>query len=230
MVARFPESDAIIPRRTSDLARTSWRRNRNRRRECNCPEAAATIPRRPACGLIGFGTVHGARFQDLPPFLDALLDASRQLRSCLAIEHRNQRAQGLRAVADEVHLHRIANARAFSGRCRSALRVPGLPLAGIRSTGKLEPTMSSVSHSFIMSQLGLLPSRPIEPVQNGSSSGMTALPNNALATPAPRMSATSITSSVALQCAGADQHRDFFARVKNFSRLPQILFLRYNPR
>ncbi len=57
--------------------------------------------------------------------------------------------------------------------------------------------MSSVSHSIIMSQLGFVPSRPIEPQQPGASSGITALPSSAFETPAPRISATSSTSSVA---------------------------------
>ena len=63
--------------------------------------------------------------------------------------------------------------------------------------GKLEPTMSRVSHSIIRSQLGLVPRRPIEPVTNGRSSGTTALPSSALAIPAPSRSATSSTSSEA---------------------------------
>src|SRR5690348_10361594 len=61
--------------------------------------------------------------------------------------------------------------------------------------GKREPIMSSVSHSAIKSQLGLVPSKPIEPVTKGNSSGSAALPSSALATPAPSSSATSITSS-----------------------------------
>ena len=63
--------------------------------------------------------------------------------------------------------------------------------------GKLEPTINSVSAPCIMSQLGFVPNKPMLPVQNGTSSGTAALPNSALATPAPRASATAITSSVA---------------------------------
>ena len=54
--------------------------------------------------------------------------------------------------------------------------------------------MSSVSHSIMRSQLGLVPRRPIDPVTHGSASGSTALPSSALATPAPRRSAISATS------------------------------------
>ena len=57
--------------------------------------------------------------------------------------------------------------------------------------------MSSVSQPFIKSQLGLVPRSPIEPVTYGSSSGTTALPRSAFATPARSRSATAITSSVA---------------------------------
>ena len=54
-----------------------------------------------------------------------------------------------------------------------------------------------MSQSVISSQLGLVPSRPIEPVTHGRSSGNAALPSSALATPAPSLSATAMTSSVA---------------------------------
>ena len=57
--------------------------------------------------------------------------------------------------------------------------------------------MSSVSQPCISSQLGRVPSSPIEPVTKGRSSGSAALPSSALATPAPSSSAISITSSVA---------------------------------
>ena len=45
-----------------------------------------------------------------------------------------------------------------------------------------------------MSAEGLVPSSPIEPVTNGSSSGRTAIPFSALATPAPRTAAASTSS------------------------------------
>jgi hypothetical protein len=54
-----------------------------------------------------------------------------------------------------------------------------------------------VSHSFIRSQLGLVPSKPIDPVTQGNSSGRAALPSSALATPVLSLSATAMTSSVA---------------------------------
>src|SRR5215213_9783469 len=58
--------------------------------------------------------------------------------------------------------------------------------------------MSSVSQFSIMSFEGLVPSKPIEPVTNGKSSGSAARPLRAFATPHPRMSAASFTSSAAL--------------------------------
>ncbi len=57
--------------------------------------------------------------------------------------------------------------------------------------------MRSVSQSFIRVHDGFVPSRPMEPVTQGRSSGRTALPRSAFATPAPRTSATSVTSCVA---------------------------------
>jgi hypothetical protein len=63
--------------------------------------------------------------------------------------------------------------------------------------GKLVPTMSSVSQPCIMSSDGFVPSRPIEPVTYGTSSGTVARPFSALAIPAPSASATASTSSVA---------------------------------
>ncbi|CAM5713565.1 hypothetical protein SALBM135S_05003 [Streptomyces alboniger] len=61
--------------------------------------------------------------------------------------------------------------------------------------GKLEPTTSRVSQSRIISYEGLVPRRPMDPVTNGRSSGSASLPSSALATPAPRTSATSTTSA-----------------------------------
>src|SRR6266480_306164 len=63
--------------------------------------------------------------------------------------------------------------------------------------GNDEPIISSVSHSFISVHDGFVPSRPIAPVTNGRSSGTAAFPSSAFATPAPSVSAVSITSSVA---------------------------------
>ena len=81
---------------------------------------------------------------------------------------------------------------------RSICTPRALPSSGRNSEyGKLEPTMSSVSQPIIMSQLGLVPRRPIDPVTNGSSSGTAALPSSAFATPAPSVSATSTTSAPA---------------------------------
>jgi hypothetical protein len=57
--------------------------------------------------------------------------------------------------------------------------------------------MRSVSQPCIMSSEGFVPSRPIEPVTYGTSSGTTARPLSAFAMPAPSSSATASTSSVA---------------------------------
>src|SRR5215217_9350655 len=57
--------------------------------------------------------------------------------------------------------------------------------------------MKSVSQFSIMSFEGLVPSSPIEPVTKGRSSGNAALPLSALATPHPKRSATSLSSSAA---------------------------------
>ena len=96
--------------------------------------------------------------------------------------------------------------------------------------GKLEPTMSSVSHPVIRSQLGLVPRSPIEPVTHGRSSGSAALPSSALATPAPSSSATSITSAAGLQGALADQDRDALAAVEDLGGAAQIGVLRHDAR
>src|SRR3954453_16602740 len=57
--------------------------------------------------------------------------------------------------------------------------------------------MSNVSQPIIKSQDGFVPSKPIDPVTQGRSSGNAALPSSALATPALSLLATAITSSVA---------------------------------
>ncbi len=63
--------------------------------------------------------------------------------------------------------------------------------------GNVEPIMKSVSQPFIRSHDALVPSRPMLPVHAGASSGSTALPRSALATPAPSRSAACKTSSAA---------------------------------
>jgi hypothetical protein len=67
-----------------------------------------------------------------------------------------------------------------------------------------------VSQSIIMSQLGRVPSRPMAPVTYGRSSGSTAFPSSALATPAPSSSATSATSSDALSAPAPTSMATFF--------------------
>lgn len=75
-----------------------------------------------------------------------------------------------------------------------------LPSFGRNSEyGKPDPTISSVSHSIIRFQLGLVPKRPMVPVTQGRSSGSAALPKSALAQPAPSRSATAMTSSAAFR-------------------------------
>jgi hypothetical protein len=59
------------------------------------------------------------------------------------------------------------------------------------------PTISNVSQPCISSQLGRVPSRPIDPVTNGRSSGSAALPSKAFAAPAPNTSQASISSRLA---------------------------------
>ncbi len=63
---------------------------------------------------------------------------------------------------------------------------------------------------------------PIEPVTHGRSSGSAALPSSALAAPASSRSATAMTSSVARERAGADQHGDLLAAVEHFGGAAQI--------
>ena len=63
--------------------------------------------------------------------------------------------------------------------------------------GKPEPIISSVSQPCIIASLGFVPSRPIEPVTKDRSSGSTSRPLSALATPAPRRTASSSTSAAA---------------------------------
>src|ERR1041385_1233027 len=63
--------------------------------------------------------------------------------------------------------------------------------------GKLDPTMSSVSHSSSASSDGSVPSSPIPPVVNGESSGTTALPSSGFTMGAPSRSAARSSSSAA---------------------------------
>ena len=138
------------------------------------------------------GRVHRARVEQLPPLVDVVGDlvAPRAIVPCAAAAAA-ARAASARLSPDQVQLHRIADAQHLRDRCRSARRAPALLAAGTPSTESCEPTISSVSQFVIMSQLGFVPSRPIEPVTNGKLSGTTALPSSALAMPAPSRSATS---------------------------------------
>src|ERR1700691_6208520 len=59
----------------------------------------------------------------------------------------------------------------------------------------VEPRISTVSQLCIAQDDGAVPKSPIPPVVKGLSSGKPALPNSALATGAPRRSASWATSS-----------------------------------
>ena len=80
--------------------------------------------------------------------------------------------------------------------------------------------MSRVSAPCIMSQLGLVPNRPIEPVQNGTSSGTAALPSSALATPAPSSVGDRDDLVGGVQCPLTDQHRDLLAGIEDVRGAP----------
>ena len=72
------------------------------------------------------------------------------------------------------------------------------------------------------SQLGFVPSSPMEPVTYGRSSGSAALPRRAFATPAPSRSAISFTSADGAHRALPDEHRDALASVQDLGRLAQF--------
>ncbi len=128
------------------------------------------------CGLIGSASLD-ARARPSAPTSRATSPRSARAttRSSLRSQQRHERAQRLARVADEVAPPSGSGCRASGRRCRSERRAPA-PSSGRNSEyGKLEPTISSVSQSVISSQLGLVPSRPIEPVTNGRSSGSDRL-------------------------------------------------------
>ena len=137
----------------------------------------------------GVGRLHGARLHQLPPVLDPPARCfSRQERVVLLLDQRDQRPEGVACVTDEVDLHRVAQAES----CVPSMSIctpRGLPLLGqelgvreaaSRPSGRCRTGSSS-------SQLGFVPSRPMAPVTYGRSSGSTALPSSALATPAPQL-------------------------------------------
>ncbi len=70
-----------------------------------------------------------------------------------------------------------------------------------------------------MSQLGLVPSRPMLPVQNGTSSGTAALPSSALAIPAPSIVGHGDHLVGGMQRALPDEHRDPLAAVEDLGGL-----------
>ena len=86
--------------------------------------------------------------------------------------------------------------------------------------------MRKVSQPFIRSQDGLVPSRPSEPVTQGSSSGRAALPSSALATPACSFSATAITSSVARSAPAPTSMATLLAGVEHGGRPMQQVIAR----
>src|SRR6185437_14726215 len=92
-----------------------------------------------------------------------------------------------------------------------------------------DPIMNSVSHSRMRSLLGRVPSSPMVPVTHGRSSGSTAFPSNALAHPAPSLSATAITSSVAY-IAPAPTSIAILLPALSTSAALEIVFRRNDPR
>ena len=80
-------------------------------------------------------------------------------------------------------------ARPAWGRARSGRRAPARASAGTRCRGNEVPTIRSVSHSSRASWEGLVPSRPMDPVVYGQSSGTAAFPSRALTMGAPSRSA-----------------------------------------
>ena len=114
---------------------------------------------------------------------------------------------------------------------RSICTPRALPSSGRNSEyGKLEPTISSVSQPLISSQLGRVPSRPIEPVTNGTSSGTTARPSSAFATPAPSRPRPRAPRRAGAERALADEHRDALARVQDLGGAREVGVGRDDPR
>ncbi len=108
------------------------------------------------------------RLEDPVPFLDALVDLLAPGAVLLPLQVEEERAQRLGAVADQAHFGRVPDAQHAS--LDVDLDAARLPFLGKElRVRKEEPTMSSVSHSFIISQLALVPSRPMEPVTPGRS-------------------------------------------------------------
>ena len=102
-------------------------------------------------------------------------------------------------------------------------RAPRLASVKTQNTGKPDPTISKVSHSFIKSQLGLVPRRPSDPVTKGTSSATAALPSSAFAIPAPQFLSHREYLIGRLQRTGAHQHRDFFTGVQDIGGSLQSL-------
>ena len=79
--------------------------------------------------------------------------------------------------------------------------------------GKVRPDgQQGVAAHHQLARLAMVPSRPIEPVTHGRSSGSTSLPSNAFAAPAPSRSATSVSSLDAAARALPDQQGDLVRR------------------
>ena len=139
--------------------------------------------------------LHRALLERLPPVVDMLSIRSRQRRDRLLLEQRQQRAQRLGRIALQVDLHRVADAQHAGVDVDLHAARLRRPSAGIRNRGK--PCRSSAGcrtpssgRSWAWCRAGRC-----EPVTHGRSSGSTALPSSALATPAPSRSATAMTSS-----------------------------------
>ena len=103
---------------------------------------------------------------------------------------------------------------------RSICTPRACPMGGRKlAYGNELPTTNRVSAFCIISQLGLVPSSPIELVQYGMSSGTAALPRRALAMPAPRVSATASSSSVASSAPAPTSIATFFPAFKTSAAL-----------
>src|SRR5581483_139381 len=108
IVARFPESEPMMPSWNFRSRVPARRRSRISGDDAAVGQLRRQLPEH-ALGIDRLRAGHGALLDELPPLGDFLFDLLAPAAVGLALQHRDERAQRLPAVADEIDFHRIAD-------------------------------------------------------------------------------------------------------------------------
>ncbi len=221
IVARVPDSDASMPWRSF-----SWRAHHVVEEPESAVRMASSGSRDESshatrCGVSGVMCSSARSSTTLPPLRDLPLDEGAPRPVRLPVQTWDQCSQRLLRVADELDVHRVADADHpavdvdLDAVRLALLRQP----FGVREAGPDHEERVAVRHHLVARGRAEQADRTGD---EGKVVGRAARPSSALATPAPRSSAASITSSWRLGGALPDEHRDSFAFVQHLGGPVQV--------